>query len=307
MTEFNTIDSIGVTNEIGDNCFSPDILQGQAVGFLQATASVQSTRDYIRAAKETNRPRNWCILMLVLGLAYAGIAAFTLIYAGVPEPYNLINFESSGPTSLVTTSSLTWAPEYVLGIMAGAIALIYILTAIIGGTTYFAFRMFQRFEWTIFVLGYLVHFFAQFSVSMVVLEFNVALLFFFLVIGLPLIAAGSYLLISIDTASGAKWAIGTLVGFAGITAVNVTYIGLAIFGTADVSLANWEIAFVWLHLLGTIAVWANVLAWILAASPLYSGTKTLRDGLDYFVMVHVLILAIFSVAIHLIYNFSVLV
>lgn len=296
------------TNEVVKSTVSPagcideDVRHDQFYGRVVVLADAQSRSDYVDVVRSRGYPNTWCIIILVFAFVYLAFAIVGYVFADAGRNYFLYTGDVDAFNNPEISNDTTFPLPYILQTFALLIFLLYGGVAVFGRVNYLARQMGARAElWTTH-FSYLLH--AGFHLMTVLLFTGYLFRLSFFTIALvgacvPFIA---YFVISYETALARGWSDLTVYTFAAATTMNVLTVALLVYGmfTEGSKIENWQFITIFAVIVGTLAYWFHVLAWIMGWGT-YGSPDGTRERVDIYSIVSMSILAVQAIGVHLPY------
>ena len=295
----DTYGAVGVSKLDANGCIDPGILDAQYAARTLWVADGQSVLDYIARARATGRPQTWQVVIIIMALAYAALGILGFVFGSAGRTYELYSSDVDAFGNPDPEPVLTFYLDWFLPSFAFAMAITYIVAAAMG-VDYLAAQMMGRGELATTWVANALHTLAHLAAALLYTEFYNVWFFFALVLGVPLLGAVAYSMIGHHTHLTAGWSSVTLASFVGVTALNVVTAIILVVGLITADLEAWQTISVVFVIIGMLAFWANVLAWIMAPGS-YRGVSTPRDRIDMFSIISMIILLVQATIVHSLY------
>lgn len=292
-------DALGASKLNGD-CIDDDILQGQQYARTTYSSDLQSRDDYVAVARARGYTRTWCVVLLVFALLYLGVSIVTFIFASNAETFDIITGDSDDLGNPTPVFETRYPLGWIFAVFPLLIAIVYGAVALFGGEEYLGRRMYARGEAYTIYGSYFLHMLFQGAAVLLFTGYTYRTSFFVIFVGFSIIVSAAYLFVGHEAGMSRGWSFPSVISFVLATIFNVIFVILLIFGMATRSLEGWEYVAVSAFIVGVLAFWAHVAAWIFAWGS-YSGSKAVRNRIDIFGMVSITILLVQSLFIHIPY------
>lgn len=292
--------ALGASKITGDGCIDDDILKGQQYARTTYSSDLQSRDDYVAVARARGYTRTWCIVLLVFALLYLGVSITTFIFASNAEVFDLITADTDDLGNPVPVFETEYPLGWIFAVFPLLVAILYGAVALFGGEEYLGRRMYSRGEAYTIYGSYFLHMLFQGAAALIFTGYTYRTSFFVLFVGFSIIVSVLYLFVGHEAGLSRGWTFPSVIAFVAASAFNIILVVLLIFGMATRALEGWEYVVVSAFIVGLLAFWAHVGAWVFGWGT-YAGGKAVRNRIDVFGIVSIAILLVQSLFIHVPY------